>query len=177
MMVWFGNRPIGCFFSAPISLFFPLPRLPIAPPKASIFHCQRGFTLIQLAVTMSIVSLLTVFAVSPLQKWRSTLELNGATRQLSAALHLARMRAITRQETIQCFFSSHGYVLSANGTTESIYALPTGVTLTRENASLVFLSRGTVEEGTQGSLQLSNGGHSQVISVNIAGAIRVGSEV
>ena len=67
-MSWFGNRPTRRSLSAPISLFFPLPRLRIAPTTPSIFRCQRGFTLIQLAVTMSIVSLLTVLAVSPLQK-------------------------------------------------------------------------------------------------------------
>jgi len=83
----------------------------------------RGFTVVELLVTMLISALLLALASPSFTAQRREAALRTATGQTMAALHLARRLALARGQTItvcpsadgrQCGFGASGWLLFAN---------------------------------------------------------------
>lgn len=64
--------------------------------KASFDRVQRGFTLIEVMIAVSIVGILAMVAVPSYLQWNSRYQLKQGTTELAGSLNLARMAAMNR---------------------------------------------------------------------------------
>lgn len=71
---------------------------PHAP--CSVLHDERGFTLIELAVVIAIVGIISVVAVANLFGRRGQVDLDNSTRQIVAVLREAQSRSINQEDNI-----------------------------------------------------------------------------
>lgn len=65
---------------------------------------ERGFTVIELATTMVIASILVGMAVSTYSRAKPRLNLNNAAHELVSHIAMAQMRAITQQSNVWVIF-------------------------------------------------------------------------
>ena len=69
---------------------------------------QRGFTVVELMVTLSIVGILVAAAAPGYQDWVATTRLNSHTNEFVTALHYARSEAVKRNVAVSVCKSSSG---------------------------------------------------------------------
>ena len=69
---------------------------------------QRGFTVVELMVTLSIVGILVAAAAPGYQDWVATTRLNSHTNEFVTALHYARSEAIKRNVAVSVCKSASG---------------------------------------------------------------------
>lgn len=77
---------------------------------------QRGFTVIELMITVSIVGILVAAAAPGYQDWVATTRLNAHTNELVTALHFARSEAVKRNVAVSVCKSSSGTGCVTTGT-------------------------------------------------------------
>jgi len=141
---------------------------------------QRGFTLIELVVTLLIISVLAYTVVS---RWSvSTFDLQAAAEQLVADIRYTQTLAMTRGQRYRINFASGNYWISdrSNGitipqpaTNQGTTTLATGITL-NPAGFLVFDGNGTPYSdtglpGTAASdttVTLSDGSESRQIQIS-----------
>lgn len=70
--------------------------------------CQRGLTLVELAVTMALVGILVGIAVPNFSSWQANSRIRASADTIHAGLRLARAESITRNASIT-------FTLQANG--------------------------------------------------------------
>ena len=75
----------------------PSPRSPAPGPQPPA--PAWGFTLLELLVVMVLLGVLTAVAYPSIGRGMSTLRLRTASRQIAAAIHLARSKALREQQT------------------------------------------------------------------------------
>ncbi|MCP9759146.1 prepilin-type N-terminal cleavage/methylation domain-containing protein [Aquitalea sp. S1-19] len=63
-------------------------------------HARRGFTLIEMLVTLSVLAILLTLATPSLSAWFARARLAGATGSVTDTLRFARKQAITRQQPV-----------------------------------------------------------------------------
>lgn len=135
-------------------------------------HNQQGITIIELAVVMAIVGIMTLFMSPALGEWVTGFRMRGATKDLTDTLQLARLKAISTSNqyrvrlNINSGTDAETFVLQANdggwANEGSSITLPTGVNIDNIDA----VTDGTVDrtfntDGTATSL----GGTTSIIYV------------
>ncbi len=148
---------------------------------------DRGYTLIELVIVMSILLMVTLLSqnwlTSQLPKWR----LNGAARQVVSDFMGAKMQAVTQGNKYRVTFldDRHYTILdddNSNGkpdpgellVTRDIQTEYSGVTLISTN-NPIFHPRGTASN--LGTVTLKNSAGSKRISVGITGRVKMQSLV
>ncbi len=145
--------------------------------KGLFFLSGRGFTLIEVLVTLGIFGILAAIAIPDWGTLLPTYRLNGATRQVQSELHKTKSRAVSENTRFQLVFSAASYKIQRhNGTiyvdTGEDKPLPTGITLGDTSATtLSFTSRGTSSGGTARLCNTKNEGKNVVVSST--GRIRI----
>ena len=111
---------------------------PKATPSGNLLRRPRGFSLIELAVSMAVVLILTAIALPTLTRSYRAYQLNDSANRLSGMLKFTRFEAIRRNKPISCQILQNGtdwYVWSdSNGDgavdpTETQYLITGIVTL------------------------------------------------
>ncbi len=114
-------------------------------------HASRGFTMVEMVVTVLILSLLIGFGAAALRTTGTRAGLRGAVEQVSGQLRLARERAIATGKTQTMHFTMNypsgtnwDYHLHNSATPEAGWALPTGCSWYSTPGTLLFNTDGTV---------------------------------
>lgn len=140
---------------------------------------QRGFTLVELLITVMILGVLAALSFPMVVGRQADRRLEGATQQLLWDLMAARQEAITQGRRVQVFFNgtdtykicydadSDGNVTDCegNGKITNIQDKYHDVTI-ESNANPVFQPRG-IASGAQ--IDIKSGAGSETINVNLTG--------
>jgi prepilin-type N-terminal cleavage/methylation domain-containing protein len=104
------------------------------PQKKTI----NGFTLIEMIVVVSILSILTTIVLPNLSRWYASIKINGARRDLISDLRLIQQNTVTSQtnHSIQINVPQNKYSLTKKNSPDEIIKtvnLPEGITISALN--------------------------------------------
>jgi type IV fimbrial biogenesis protein FimT len=141
---------------------------------------KRGFTLIEMMIVIAIIGIVAAIAAPNLANYMAQRRLNGAARMVMSDLMAARMLAVAQNRNVQVSFPSSAaatYTYDTTGTSPLTKNIQTGfgyhdVTLS-SNTNPIFIPNGTVSAATNGTVTLSNGAGSKLVTTSSAGRVRI----
>jgi prepilin-type N-terminal cleavage/methylation domain-containing protein len=83
---------------------------------------KRGFTLIELIITISIFAIMMAIAIPSFLTYRPTMKIKGAARDIASALQFARMKAVSENNTFAVRFSGSSYSIYDDNDNDDVYA-------------------------------------------------------
>lgn len=155
-------------------------------------RCERGFTLIETMVVVTIAGVLLAFGMPAFLDYRETLRQKSARAQIGEDLYIARQLAVTRHAPVVVAFGTppgttditsytihvdtNGDGLAQAGERRFARALPTNVRLSQVSLaptdSLIFDATGILYPGTSGgSLVIAGRGRADTLLISAAGAV------
>jgi len=150
----------------------------------SRIRCARGFTLLQVIVTLAVVSIITTFALIGFSSTRASLRLQNSVRQLSGYLEKARLDALRRHGNSTVIFTSpstYDVTMDFEGAgTVSTRTIPfeNDVSIiSTPLPSLTFNWRGRISACTLTFAVQNNRGEQSWIDVSDAGDVTINSNV
>lgn len=163
------------------------------PAGRSRVNEQRGVTVIELAMTLSLLGILGSIAFLQIRPLLAQARLNSGARQVATDLQVARMKAIAQNRRFRVTFrtatrdyvvdreddSSWSRLLLHSHTTEhvddAVISLPPGVAIAFVNSGgdVIFVPRGHVDGGISITLNSLTGAGTRRVIVNLAGRVRI----
>ncbi len=146
-----------------------------SPINKRNFKRERGFTIIQVLITVCLIAVVSTFGVMAIGSARAGLRLSGSARELAGYLEKARSNALRRNGTASVTITNaNSYTVimdsDGDGTVDTrVVALQDGVTFATGSVgvSAVFDWRGRVPNQLGIILNNNRGGSS---SINLSGA-------
>ena len=154
---------------------------------------QRGVTVIELVMTLSLLGMLGSVAFLQVQPLLAQARLNSGARQIATDLQVARMKAIAQNRRFRVTFRTatgdyvvdreedsswnrlilHGH--TAENVADAVILLPSGVTIASVNSGgdVIFVPRGHVDGGISITLNSLLGAGTRKVIVNLAGRVRI----
>ncbi len=147
---------------------------------------QRGFSLVEVLVVITVVAILTAVAIPSYRTYMAQRRLNGATRELQTNLMAMRMQAVTENRWIAMNIdSNHQYTIfrdvNKNGVLDSVEAIAAkdfhpsyyDVTFTTGiGMVLIFYPDGTANSGTV-CISGAPGLNTKKVNVNSSGRVKL----
>ena len=130
---------------------------------------ERGFSLIELTVTMAVIGLMAMIGLPSMQDWLERYRVRTATQEMAAAVQLQRMRAVSQNADFSIDFDASGgtYALyQGDPSTGTLldplpHDLPMGVAYSGNsdpvdtpNDELIFHSDGSLNDSTASDDQI-----------------------
>jgi prepilin-type N-terminal cleavage/methylation domain len=132
---------------------------------------SKGFTMIELIVTLAVLAILVAIAIPTYNGLMPRYRLNGAARQVATDLMKARMQAVKLSTNVTVTFTTTGYTISGGSYSETfnIQSQYPGVSIPTTGGPQ-FHPRGTA--ASTFTVTLTNSSGSKDIEVNIAGRVK-----
>ena len=135
----------------------------------------RGFTLLELAVTIATVAIVSAVAIPNFLRYPPKIRLNGATRVLASDLMSARIDAVKLKKRIYLEYTgSQAYQVAYLGKvlrSKSLKDEYQDVTIS-SNFGKIYFDSGGASTGTN-TIQLENISGSKSITINLAGKVNI----
>lgn len=166
--------------------------LPLIPsPRGRSLHRTRGFTLVELMVTLAIAAILVALAVPSMTSFLAEQAAAGNADELAAAFRFARSEAIKRSASITVCASSDGQACGQDWKAGWIVTTSSGTVLRVQNGlaamssltggvdTATFTSTGLVTGLTDGSSSFTfvpTGGDTslqRVVQLDVQGKVKV----
>lgn len=141
---------------------------------------NRGFTLIEMMITIAIIAILSAVSIPSYLTWRNNAALSGAARIVKSDCEVAKARAIRENTSVTVTFNTaaNSYTAITLGGANVKNRELQGANLTSTTAaSITFDSRGRSDQAGNFVIDLDdfNGTRSVAVTVNILGNIIVGA--
>lgn len=138
---------------------------------------QKGFTIFELVVVVTIIAVVGSLAAPSLLEYRRASKLRSASFTLVADLQRAKAIAIRDRATVDVDFSAGGYTISTLGNTE----LPSGVTVVLGSSTLNANGSGFNSRGMRSDTGIADhrivienlSGEQRIIAINRLGLLEV----
>lgn len=148
---------------------------------------KKGFSLIELLVTLSILAVVAAFTIPTYQMILSQLQLNSATEQAADLVRLASQRTVSEQVVYGIRVTAGGsniqmFVVNTNGTTTVVRTLTLPAytqigTVSLSNATEVrFSTAGAPNVSGSFTIRDTQRSRSRAIQIRPSGNIRTGAE-
>jgi len=145
---------------------------------------ERGFTILQVLVTIALIVILSAFAIVSISASRSSLALQGSVRQLAGYLEKSRLDAVRRHSTANVTFtntSTYSVTMDFTGggvPTTRNYTLDPGVTLiSTPLPNISYNWRGRTSSCTVTFAMQNSRGEQTWVDVSDSGDVTVNSDV
>ena len=145
---------------------------------------QRGFSILQLVITLAIAAIVSTFALVGISKSRDYIRLQNSVRQLASYIEKSRLDAIRRHGTSSVTFtntSTYNVWMDFDGTgnpTTRTFSFEDGVTIISwPLPSVSFNWRGRTSACTITFTVQNSGGQRSWVDVSDAGDLTVNSDV
>jgi type IV fimbrial biogenesis protein FimT len=130
-----------------------------------------GFTLYEIVLVLSIISIVSAFALAGYLSWVPAIRLNGAVRQVMGDLMAARMLSVKENSsTVISHVNDHVYAITVGGKpaiTKDLHSDYPGASI--NFSSILISSRGTT---TPRTITLKNSSGIKTITVAITGRVK-----
>jgi prepilin-type N-terminal cleavage/methylation domain-containing protein len=146
---------------------------PLMPGYPHVRRRQRGFSFVEVLVTMTVLGIVLAMAIPNFRAVGSSYALGQAASQVAADFQSTRMRAIAANRTFRFTYDSTTRTYSMerqNGgswVVERRSQLPTGVTVGTVATTPTFNSRGMLIQAV--SIPLILNGKTKTVGVNVLG--------
>jgi|SRR5712692_10050057 len=130
----------------------------------------RGFTLIEILVTIGVAGILMGIAIPRFYALLPGIRVASAARQVATDLQLARMRAIS-QRTVKTVTFTPPNVYTFDADTRNLSLLFPGTTVTVTPGNPTFTTVGGNNANATTTITLTNNGLLRTVTVNAAGKI------
>lgn len=133
---------------------------------------EKGFTLAEMLVTISVLGILSTAAAVGLGALAPQFDLDNAARKVAMALNQGRVQAITRGHTMVVAFGTNDFTITdaVAGETVATDTFPPHITVSADGDA-TFTSLGTVT--TPVTVTVSNSNHSRAVSVGLIGEVQI----
>ena len=147
----------------------------------------RGFTLVELMITVAVIGILAVVAVPAMTDMINNSRLRGQSEEVTAALQLARSEAVRRNQRITACAAASGTTCAASATRFVVYwqdpgnaantemvreiSMPGSVQVSGPVAGVQFRSTGLADSAQQ--LQVTVASDTRYVCVQISGVVSV----
>jgi len=146
----------------------------VSPQEGDGGRRQRGFTLFEILLVITIIGIVSAVAVPSFSKWRERQAVNSASKSLLSHMKQARVIAMAENRTVKITFTANGYTYDDDAAGTCGLCKPQAVSFSTFSNRLSmsptttrsFSSRGTVNSGT---ITVSAGDSSLALVLNIIG--------
>lgn len=150
-----------------------------APDKRALGHIARGFTLIELVVTVAIVAILAALGAPTMRDTVLNQQVRTATFDIYSSLIYARSEAIKRNASINVVQAASGWAagwtvqLASDNSTLRTQAALSNTSVTGPAAAITYRRDGRLANGAAPSFTLDISGNSNIVkrcvTVNLSG--------
>jgi prepilin-type N-terminal cleavage/methylation domain-containing protein len=145
---------------------------------------QKGFSLVELLVTIGIIAVVAAIAIPQLQSYATNSRLKSAARDVMGDIFLCKERAISENRQYRITFNIGGNTYTIEQPPGTVIQTKTPTTFGNDiritnaafnggGTSVTFLTRGTVS-GLGGNISLANDrGSAATIRINLTGRTSV----
>jgi prepilin-type N-terminal cleavage/methylation domain-containing protein len=139
---------------------------------------RRGATLLELSLTLALLSLIFAIALPRLHGLADSLAVDHAAREIAAAHTRARMAAVLRSQELELVVESSALTLRAGNTPGIVLwqgegPAAQGVTLTGPSRTLTFSPVGITTGLSNATFRLTRGQATRAVIVSRLGRVRI----